>query len=389
MRARALCLTLAAILRCALAGGAFADADPVRPDPQFAPHAADGPPETVFSWREAHCADNDYPDAPFRALRLADGRVLGFSAHYDNRRLLGNDLNSLQRDCAVVFAGNGSPNPEDYSDRVWISSIWSDDGRTVFALGHDEFQAHLHPGRCRFTTYIACWWNAIVLLRSDDSGRNFVRVGERPVASLPVRQDVDQGHNRGFFEPSNIVKRDGLYFVIIHAGPEGAQRVGSCLFRTQDLSRPEAWRFFDGEAFSANVDPYRDDVSDAKPCAPLQGLKGVVGSVSYVPKWSLYIAISSFGSSGGADSGFYYSVSRDLLHWSEGRLFLALPTPWNAACGQDRFAYPSLVDPDSPSKNFDVVGDDPDLYFVRQHVDGCRGTPQRDLVRLKVRLRPN
>ncbi len=385
MRARALPLALGTIIGLALAGLAFANVDPGRAEPQFALHA-DGLPETVFSWSEARCADDDYPDTPLRALRLADGRVLGFSTHFDNRRFLGNDLNSLRRDCAVVFAGNGSPNPEDYSDRVWISSIWSEDGQTIFALGHDEYQAHRHPGRCRFSTYLACWWNAIVLLRSDDAGQKFVRIGERPVASLPARQDVDQGHNRGFFEPSNMIKRDSAYFVIIRAGPEGAQRAGSCLFRTEDLTRPESWRFFDGETFSSNVDPYRDDVSSAKPCALLQGLKGIVGSVTYVWERNLYVAISSFGSNNPAESGFYYSVSKDLLHWSEGRLFLALPTPWSAACGQDRFVYPSLVDPHSPSRNFDVIGDEPYLYFVRQHFDGCLGTMQRDLLRMRLRL---
>jgi hypothetical protein len=29
---------------------------------------------------------------------------------------------------------------------------------------------------------------------------------------------------------------------------------------------------------------------------------------------------------------------------------------------------------------------DPYLYFVRQHFEGCQGTMQRDLVRMKLRL---
>ena len=69
-----------------------------------------------------------------------------------------------------------------------------------------------------------------------------------------------------------------------------------------------------------------------------------------------------------------------------GRLFLPLSTPWSATCGGDRFVYPSLVDVRSSSRNFDVIGPDPYLYFVRQHFDGCQGTMQRDLVRMKVRL---
>jgi hypothetical protein len=285
----------------------------------------------------------------------------------------------------VVFSGKGSPNPEDYSDRVWISSTWSADGRTIFALGHDEYQAHRHLGRCRFSTYLECWYNAIVLLRSDDAGRTFSRVGERPVASVPIRQDVDQGHNRGFFEPTNIVKRGAAYFALIRTGPEGAQEPGTCLFRTDDLTRPESWRFYDGEGFSANVDPYRDDMSKARPCAPLKELRGIVGSVVYAADYDAYVAVSDFGSKNAGESGFYYSVSNDLVHWSEGRMFLQLATPWSAVCGE-RFAYPSLVDVESPSRNFDVVAHDSYLYFVRQHFDGCRGTLERDLVRIKLRL---
>ena len=78
-----------------------------------------------------------------------------------------------------------------------------------------------------------------MLLRSDDGGRTFSRVGERPVATIPIRQDVDQGHSRGFFEPTNIVKRGDAYFALIRAGAEGAQKAGTCLFRTDDLTRPE------------------------------------------------------------------------------------------------------------------------------------------------------
>ena len=98
------------------------------------------------------------------------------------------------------------------------------------------------------------WFNAIVALRSDDGGEAFSRVGERPVVSLPIRQNVDQGHPRGFFEPPNIVKR-GDAFSLIRAGAEGWQKAGTCLFRADDLARPETWRFFDGEGYPQTSTP--------------------------------------------------------------------------------------------------------------------------------------
>ncbi len=371
------------LLAFALAGAALA----VRAGPAPTLEAVDpAKMEPVFLWTRDRCAEDDIPDAPLRAVRLHGPNTLAFATHEQNRRFVGADLEALRRDCRIVFSGQHSDKPEDYSDRVWISALWSEDGRTIFALGHDEYQGHRHPNRCRFSTYLECWYNAIVSLRSDDGGQTFARVGERPVATIPIRQDVDQGHARGFFEPSNIVKRGVAFVTLIRTGPEGPQKAGTCLFRTDDLARPESWRLFDGEGFSANVDPYGDDVSDSKPCAPLKGLRGSVGSVAYVSALGLYIAVSAFGSKISSESGFYYSVSTDLIHWSEGRLFLALPTPWSAACGQDRFVYPSLVDPHSSSRNFDVIGGDPYLYFVRQHFEGCHGTMQRDLLRMRLRL---
>jgi len=342
--------------------------------------------DLVFVWTRDRCAEDDIPDAPLRVVRVDDNHVVAFATHEQNRTFLGPAVEALKRNCRVVFAGRHSDRPEDYSDRVWIGSTWSEDGQTIFALGHDEYQAHRHAGRCRFATYAECWWNAIVLLRSDDGARSFSRVGNRPVATIPSRQDVDQGHSRGFYEPSNIVKRGDAYYALIRAGAEGAQQAGTCLFRADDLEHPESWRFFDGKEFSPNVDPYRDDLRDAKPCARLKGLRGNVGSISYAPAFRVYVSVSAFGSKTSGDNGFYYSVSTDLIHWSTGRLFLALPTPWSASCGEDRFIYPSLVDPGSSSRNFDVVGPDPYLYFVRQHFDGCQATMQRDLVRTKVHL---
>src|SRR5208337_1130528 len=280
------------LLAFALAGAAWA----ARAGPAVILEAVDPVKmEPVFLWTRDRCAEDDIPDAPLRAVRLDSPHVMAFAVHEQNRRFVGADLGALRRDCPIVFSGRHSDKPEDYSDRVWISAIWSEDGRTIFALGHDEYQAHRHPNRCRFSTYVECWYNAIVLLRSDDAGRTFSRVGERPVAAIPIRQDVDQGHSRGFFEPTNIIKRGDAFFTLIRAGPEGPQKAGTCLFRTDDLTRPESWRFFDGDGFSVNVDPYRDDVRNAKPCAPLKGLKGNVGSVAYAPALGVYVAVSAFG----------------------------------------------------------------------------------------------
>ncbi len=371
----------AVALAAALLGGTGAGAA----EPQVTLDVA-GEVEPVFLANQAGCAKDDYPDAPFRAMRLDDGSVLAFASHDRNRAFRGPSLDRLRRDCAVVFEGRGSERPEDYDDRVWIASLWAGDGQTVFALGHDEYQGHIHPGRCQFSTYQACWWNAVVALRSEDRGASFRRTGERPVASAASGQDVDQGRPRGFFEPSNIFAADAGLDVLIRTSGEGPQRPGTCLFRADQPTGPETWRRFDGSGFSANVDPYRDPTSSAKPCAPLPGLKGNVGSVVFLPDMKLYLAVSSSGARGG-ESGFYFSTSSDLLHWTTGRLFFPMATPWSGLCEGEQVVYPAIVDPEAPGRNFDVSGPAPYLYFVRQQVHGCKVTSERDLMRVKLSIR--
>ena len=181
--------------------------------------------EPVFLWKKDRCDDEDVPDTPLRAVRLDTKHLVAFSSHEKNRRLIGADFAELRRDCQIVFSGEHS----DRAGGLQRSGLDLLDlvGRRTHNLraGPRRISGPSpHPGRCRFSTYMERWYNAIVLLRSDDAGHTFSRVGERPVASIPIRQDVDQGHNRGFFEPTNIVKRGGAYFALIRAGPEVRKR---------------------------------------------------------------------------------------------------------------------------------------------------------------------
>ena len=86
-----------------------------------------------------------------------------------------------------------------------------------------------------------------------------------------------------------------------------------------------------------------------------------------------------------SESGFYYSVSTDLIHWSEGRLFLCTPD----ALVRGLRSGPLYIIRRSSTlavEELDVIGDDPYLYFVRQHLDGCQRTMRRDPLRIRLRL---
>jgi hypothetical protein len=84
-------------------------------------------------------------------------------------------------------------------------------------------------------------------------------------------------------------------------------------------------------------------------------------------------------------SGFYYSLSDDLVNWSERKLVYEAELPWTYRCGDpDPVLYPSVLDPASKSQNFETSGRRPYLYFTRFHYSACRSNFNRDLVRVPI-----
>ena len=394
----------AALLLCLLLGSPAGAAEA----PRLAVTLA-GPPETVYAAPRDGCDPNDVPDAPVRAYRDPGGGVTMFGLHYDNRALKGPDLFHLKIACPVVYASHGDPDPAHYDDRSWIAATWTADGRAVSALVHHEYQANEHAGRCRFPDYMQCWFNTVLAVRSTDGGASFARPAT-VVASPPFRQDVDQGRHRGFFNPSNIVS-DGryTYFLASTTGwsapspvaglapevgsasePGADQEAGVCLFRSPDPTNPNAWRAWDGRGFTVTYrDPYRGRPKP-KPCAVVAPFPAPVGSVVRVAPGGLWLAAFAAKADAGLFPvpGFYTATSPDLLHWSAPRLLLPGPTLYDDACraGGRLIAYPVILDPASPSRNFDRSGPHPDLYYDVLDTEGCTITGRRSLVRRPVAI---
>ena len=84
--------------------------------------------------------------------------------------------------------------------------------------------------------------------------------------------------------------------------------------------------------------------------------------------------------------GFYYSTSTDLIDWSHRRLLTEIELPWTVPnSGTDlSYLYPTLIDPDSQSRNFETVDDSSYLYYTR-HNRG-QGNLDRDLLRVPVEI---
>ncbi|PZU94764.1 MAG: hypothetical protein DI527_02140 [Chelatococcus sp.] len=357
---------------------------------EIAPEAME---EVVFDWSRQRCEPWHIPDAPLRAYRNDRDEVVAFASHHRNRAMVGSGLDSIAATgCAIAFEAKRSADPSAYSDFTWIAATWTGNGREVFALMHDEYHANEHPGACRFKEAMSCWYNVISAARSHDGGHSFATDDPPSLVAAPgFRQDVGQGRHRGFFNPSNIVSRDGAWYSLIATTGGEGQKPGVCLFRTTQIADPTSWRAYDGADFTLRaVDPYREDASQAKPCQPLRNLPTTVGSVTRHEPSGQWLAITHLGpdpAQGIAGGRVAYSWSADLIDWSPLRTLVTHPTLWSRDCGDARrYAYGAVADPASPSRNFETTGDDAFLFMTRSRVSDCKIGPQRDLVRIRIRI---
>ena len=182
----------------------------------------------------------------------------------------------------------------------------------------------------------------------------------------------------------------------MHVQPYGPQAKGACLWRTQDISDPKSWRAWNGTGFTVRfLDPYVNNISDPAQhvCAPVGANTIETGSESltwstYFKKWLLVRAAGG----GAYPSGFYAYTSDDLINWGQGTLIVTAKLPWAHTCGEpDYLEFPSLLDPESKSRNFETTGQRPLLFFTHFNVwytspTQCNMSLDRDLVRVPIEL---
>jgi hypothetical protein len=356
-----------------------------------------GKPQVVFNWSQSACETMNYPDLPVRGFRDYLGQTQLLLSHFDNFRLVGPSLDQLAVDCEPVLLSGRSAQPRRFSDRQWIGSVFTRDGRTIWALVHDEYQGNRHRGRCPSGLYMRCWYNAITLARSVDGGRTYqqARPPRQLVAAAPYRYRPDQGP-RGVFTPSNIVDGgDGFKYALVRIRDPGGRR-GTCLIRTRRVQRPGSWRAWDGTGFDGRFsDPYAGRQRRRIPCAPLA--KGRIAEMAESLTYNetlgrfLLVGLAPPGreSIGPKVRGIYFATSTDLVHWSERRLVTRAVTKQNYRCGgPSPLAYPSVIDPGSDSRTFATSGANPYLYYTQFRYRNCHQTADRDLVRVPLRVTP-
>lgn len=355
--------------------------------------------KVVFDWSRQRCAPSNIPDAAARAFRDASGRVQVILAHMENRRLVGRDFNHLRPDCRVVMTSDLDGDPAAYNDREWLASLYTVDGKNIVALVHNEYQGHRHPRRCPSNSYQKCWYNSLTLALSHDGGRSYVQLPgpAKLVASLPTRYVPDTGPS-GIFSPSNIVRnpRDGYYYALMRVIDPNSSVRGTCVMRTGKLFQSNSWSAWDGSAFSLKfVNPYAHDAAETSTqiCTPVahEQISEMTDSLTYNTYLDRFLLVGVSGRYNPKQQktiwGIYYSLSDDLIHWTDRRLLIQSALPWIFSCGdRDPVAYPSVVEPNSASRSFDSSGQRPYLYFTLFHFASCESTPDRDLVRVQIAL---
>ncbi|MBL4628185.1 MAG: hypothetical protein JKY00_09135 [Roseicyclus sp.] len=398
MRLILICLVSMSLSQAA-SHAALADADPPRPfvDAEAAVQIS-GPAEVVFDWTVDRCADHHFADLPVRAFRGADGAVNLILGHHVTRRMVGPDFGTLSVECDILLASTSARDPEQFANTEWIAATYATtngDGDIVHALIHNEYQGNRYP-ECRTADYFRCWYNTITYARSNDGGASFgypIAPPQHLVASLPEPYRPDEGIF-GAFSPSNILSHDGHFYVFLKVQTYPLETQHTCLMRTDTLGDPDSWRFWDGAGFNGLfADPYRDDLRAmrATTCTPvaLPQIAQMYEAVTWNTELQRFILIGTSSDPARSPNpyGFYYALSEDLITWSMRQPLLEVRLPWRATGREAVYLYPTLIDHDSDSRNYETSGATAYLYFTRLNFGS--GDLDRDLIRMPVSIRAN
>ena len=392
------------ILLCLVASTATAQLRPIDTRDEGGPwmHVI-SEPEVVFDYTIHSCFVDNYPDLPVRAARAENGFVRLFITHYPATTFMlwrpfdpTPAFDNLVPYCRKVLGSPRALAPEFFAFDQWLASVYSLDGVTLHGLVHNEFKGHQVRARgiCPSQDYFSCWYNSITYVRSRNSGDVF-GLGERApnhlVAMIPMRY-VPDGGPVGVFSPSNIVEKDGYYYAIFRVVAPFQREQHVCLMRTDDLNDPSSWRYWHPTGFDrAFVNPYRSTLPEMINawCPPLalSEIANLNESLVYHPGMDRYILIGTSSDPARDPNilGFYYAFSEDLITWTRRRPLMEVPLPSFATDPSAvSYAYPSVIDPDSPGFNFEFVDDEVYLFFTR--FNEGQGSNDRDLLRVRVQI---
>lgn len=342
--------------------------------------------------------------------------------------------------------------PYPYWDKQWLSSPYTLDGQTVYALVHDEYQEGYNNGNhpCWDIPGTTCTLMSDTWVVSTDGGHTFSDASYSPLgqngAGYPTEEPqhiisaIPRAYETpydvygnptpyGSIQPTNIIREasgNPSYYSIFGTVFQGGlwSQSGHCLGRTTDLSDPTSWEFFQwkktpfsnvrgtiteaagnntfpnlptrsglfiGPRSSWNLDSFftsktypivldssnNDSSRDCGFVSKYPGNVWPIGSTSLTYNTYLQKYLLVFPMAPVLDCGFYFSVSPDLIHWSEPQLLRDHSAYGYAAnCSQNTTHYvpnyPSLIDRDngglSNEWNYEFTNETADIYWSGRRV---------------------
>lgn len=348
-----------------------------------------GPMEVVYDWSADRCAGDDVPDMPLRPFVDAEGKIQANRSWPENRRFKGADLDSIRPLCDIILKSDLDRDPAHYNYKVWIQALYTEDGKTIHAILHNEHN-------CNDVGEDFCWYQNMTYAVSTDGGATFQQPAppDNYVAGLPYRFESGVGVY-GLIGGSNIIKgKDGDYYMLALNKAYKEYEQHTCLLRTDDLSNPSSWRAWDGSGFNMRfVSPYVE--ADFQPkehvCPAVDGNSYNLSSMSESLIYNTYLdryVVVSLGN-GNIDgitvSGIYYSTSKDLIHWEPKKLLVKINLGGQSGAGSpDGAGYAVLLDPDSATRNFETADQSAYIYFTQQKYTSGIASLDYDLVRFPV-----
>lgn len=348
-----------------------------------------GPMQVVYDWSADRCAADDVPDMPLRPFVDAEGKVQANRSWPENRRFRGADLDSIRPACEIILRSGLDRDPAHYNYKLWIQALYTEDGKTVHAILHNEHN-------CNDVGEDFCWYQNMTYAVSRDGGATFQQPAppDNYVAGLPYPFESGAGVY-GLIGGSNIIKgEDGAYYMLALNKAYRENRQYTCLLRSDDLSDPSSWRAWDGTGFNIHfVNPYVE--ADLKPeehvCPPVDGnsnnLSSISESLTYNTYLERYVAVSLISGvvDGITTRGIYYSTSKDLIHWEPKKLLVKMNLGGQSGPGApDGAGYAVLLDPDSATRNFETTDESAYIYFTQQKYTSGVASLDFDLVRFPV-----
>lgn len=353
-----------------------------------------GEPELVMDYSTESCpraGGYDLPDVQTRAVRSPiDESIILISGNApDNYTMRGASFDNLIRNCRAILISGDSPYAHTFDNQEWITSVYRE-GEVIHALVHNEYHDPIAT-TCRVgdtSPSNPCWYNGISYAVSTDGGTTFLQSAapESVVAALPTPWQAPVQSSRrsspnphGYFSPSNIILGpEGYYYTLFMAIPDPDEPAfrGTCVIRTDNLNDPSSWRAWDGSDFALTIGSPYDELGNPSPTGlppctfvSRSQIGTLHGSLTYNEFLQRYLLVGSgvYVINGAQICGTYFSLSEDLIEWTPAQLIMSglLPhPPCTSGSPNGSIIYPSLIDHQDSSLNFEITGQTPHLYYV-------------------------